>query len=129
MRIPSLSLLPPLFLIAGMWLAVASSYAQTGPASTIAGVLVLLAFVGVPVSAYRLGRDLDAARHQGHDRGWRSHRSGLLALCSLFPFPMVTMLYFQHSLNRVWRAVADEHPRTYGARAADVAIPEGVLGY
>jgi hypothetical protein len=107
-RIPSLSVIPPLSL-AVMFLA-ASSAVAIPAAGAIAGVAFLVGFVGFPVGVYRMGRNLERLRCRGAPNiAWKTRRTGLRATVMLV-LPVAAILYLQHSLNRIWREVAAPAP-------------------
>jgi hypothetical protein len=112
-RAPILSLVP-LLCLAGFEIifAVGSPEGPSGFTSAVCAVLVCLGLVGLPVSIYRMGRSLEQLRlHAVPHTRWKARAAGLRA-AAMFIVPIVAMLYFQHSLNRISREIGAPAQRT-----------------
>ena len=65
---------------------------------------------GFPVSIYRMGRILGKLRFRATPHTvWKARATGLRATAMLF-LPFVVILYFQHSLDQIWREIGTLTP-------------------
>jgi hypothetical protein len=109
---------PVLTIIAPLSLAAASLmfyiWIVNAPAAVnfIASILVFVGFIGMPVSIYRMARNLHRLRrhatHRRHEK-WKARIVGMCAV-PLILLPFAAVLYFQRSLDKVALQITKPHP-------------------
>jgi hypothetical protein len=104
-RRPVLSLVPSLSLAIAVVLVYALPYNATGAGAFLAGLITIIGCAGVPVTAYRLGRDIERLQQRlansRPSRG-RARTAGMRAVALAFA-PFIAVPYLQHSLNQAYR--------------------------
>jgi hypothetical protein len=101
-RRTALCTLPPLAFAA---FCLTSLIWASPPSDGIIVSLLAIGFFGMPVSLYRMGRDVERLRQLTARRKknrWRARAAGIGAVLTGF-IPLVSILYFQHSLGKVYR--------------------------
>lgn len=107
-RFPMLALVPPLGIVFYM---IAFVVDVTGFAGRTAVFLFVMGWICCPVSIYRMGRRLELLRcHAAPTTAWRARAAGIRAAATLLLTPVAVMLYFQRSLDRIWREIAAPYP-------------------
>jgi hypothetical protein len=121
-RAPKISLIPTLCAAGGVVLLLLFGSGDTSIATSVADWLLVVGFVGVPVSVYRMGRNVARLQRRATgDPDGKARTAGLRSVAMFFPVPVWTILYFQRSLNRVWRVIATPEPISPGVAST---VPE-----
>jgi hypothetical protein len=114
-RMPLLSLIPSLTLVAALMLTIAQHYSgsrfiQSDNAYGVEAILVLVSVLSALIGIYRMAWKPGRLRCQVAPRAaWKAMAAGA-GVTVIFFLPAAVVLYFQRSLNRMWREVATTTP-------------------
>lgn len=119
-RAPILCLVPSLSIAVALVIFFSTAELSGLPNSAF-GLAIFVGLAGVPASLYRMGRRLHQLRlGAAPRRDWKAHAAGLRAVAMLI-VPVVAILYFQRSLNRISLEIAAS------ASPSRTAAPAGTL--
>jgi hypothetical protein len=111
-RVPAiLSLVPPIAIAVAIIIVAWAATFQGLPAVAF-GIMILIGFIGCPADIYIMGGDLQRLRCHGAPNTAGKVRAAGLRSTAMFIIPGALILYFQHSLNQIWREIATPTPQT-----------------
>src|SRR5262249_41894445 len=109
LRYPILAIIPPLSLagvaiIAYIWMNNTPSVASFAAASPIS-----VGFIGMPISLYRMGRNIAQLRRGAAHRDWNARVTGMVTMM-LVVVPFAAIPYFRYSLNQIAHHIPTPSP-------------------
>jgi hypothetical protein len=109
LRIPVLATIPPFSLAATFIIACIWINNQPGSVAFAEGVLALIGLIGMAVSVYRMGRNVEQLRRRAAHRDRKARVAGMYwVILGLVPFAAI--LYLRHSLNQITLQITTSDP-------------------